>query len=178
MSSRRIWIGFMSAASLWLYACSAPPAPVPVVGFRPDVSALSGSWSGEYSSFATGRRGTIEFTLAAAADTAYGEILMLPMPLHYSPPNREGHGSTLAYPIPNVSSTIAIEFVLVADDSVTGRLESYQDPLTGDSLMTDFMGRLKGDRIAGSYVTRDLRTREVTSGEWEVRRRPVNDASP
>lgn len=40
-----------------------PSPPVPVQGTHDDLMALSGEWSGRYWSKATGRHGTIRFSL-------------------------------------------------------------------------------------------------------------------
>src|SRR5207249_10261723 len=64
--------------ALTLSACGASRSPVPLVGAATDVSALTGQWSGDYSSSESGRSGSIEFTLRAAGDTAFGDVVMVP----------------------------------------------------------------------------------------------------
>src|SRR5258706_9206535 len=61
-----------------LGACGASRSPVPLVGSSNDVSALAGEWSGDYSSAQSGRSGSISFTLRAAADSAFGDVVMIP----------------------------------------------------------------------------------------------------
>ena len=168
---RRSLIAFVApavvVASIVAAGCSTIPPPFPVVGPPPHVSALTGSWSGEYSSWSTRRHGAISFTLASGADTAYGDVWMLSKAERTAPAAaHEANGRR-----PETGRSIAIAFVLVSEDSLFGLLEPYDDPVSGSTLVTGFGGRLKGDRIVGSYTTRDMRTRELTTGEWEVRRR-------
>ena len=153
-------------------SCATMPPPFPVVGDPPQVSALSGAWNGEYSSRVTGRHGAINFSLAAGADTAFGDVLMLP-----SVPRRSrAMGETTTPARGEIPAAISIGFVLAAHDSVYGIMDPYPDPDSGSPLVTRFAGRRRGDRIEGRYLTQDQRTGEVTSGEWNVRR--VADRGP
>lgn len=142
------------------------PPPIPIVGDSRQVSVLIGSWSGEYSSWMTGRHGVIQFALAAESDTAYGDVLMLPR----APRSSAGNADRISSPRLESPLAIPVGFVLAAHDSVFGVLEPYQDPVSGRTLITRFAGRLRGDRIEGAYVTHDTGTDETTSGEWNVRR--------
>src|SRR5213596_3205344 len=63
---------------LTLTACGASRAPVPLVGASADVAALTGEWAGDYSSAESGRSGSISFTLRAAGDSAFGDVVMIP----------------------------------------------------------------------------------------------------
>src|SRR5438552_2534469 len=63
---------------LALSACAASRSPVPLVGTSTDVGALTGEWAGEYSSSESGRSGSISFTLRAAGDSAFGDVVMIP----------------------------------------------------------------------------------------------------
>src|SRR5437762_6254308 len=63
---------------LALTACGASRSPVPLVGPSADVGALTGEWSGDYSSAESGRAGSIKFTLRAAGDSAFGDVVMVP----------------------------------------------------------------------------------------------------
>src|SRR2546422_1695111 len=63
---------------LALTACGASRAPVPLVGASADIGALTGEWAGDYSSAESGRSGSISFTLRAAGDTAFGDVVMVP----------------------------------------------------------------------------------------------------
>ena len=57
-----------------MVACA--PNPVPVLGTRTDIAALTGEWVGTYTSGESGREGSIVFQLEAGADTAQGDVMM------------------------------------------------------------------------------------------------------
>lgn len=156
-----------AALALVAASCATMPPPVPVIGATHDVAALAGTWSGEYWSPVTGRSGSITFTLAAEADTAFGEVLMLPSrQSHTTTPS--GHGG----PPSQMPRTLSIAFVRAAHDSVFGYLDPYEDAECECLLLTKFVGRLDGGAITGRYVTRNTRTSETTTGEWSVHRKP------
>ena len=144
--------------------CASAPPPVPILGARPDVAALAGTWAGDYWSPATGRSGSITFDLAAGADTAFGDVLMMPSRLPHATASHDG-------PRAGQPEALRIAFVRAARDSVFGYLDFYLDPECGCVLMTKFAGRLEGDEIRGRYLTRNTQTSEITSGEWNVRRK-------
>src|SRR2546426_6728817 len=169
MSSRTpILIPMLAALS----ACTpTPPPPVPMAGTAGDVAALAGQWEGSYSSAATGRSGSISFTLSASSDSAFGEVIMIPRgwgrPLQAW--DRQG-GADAAGAQPR-SAVLTINFVRVASGRVTGTLAPYPDPETGAQLFTTFEGRLDDDTIEGSYTTRGAGSRDPQTGQWKVMRR-------
>src|SRR5881394_3067730 len=65
-------------ATLGLCGCATNQPPVPLVGRAADIAALAGEWVGEYSSNESGRSGSISFTLRAASDSAFGDVVMIP----------------------------------------------------------------------------------------------------
>ena len=73
------YAGGAPVLALALAACASSQTPVPVVGARADVAALAGRWDGSYSSSTTGRSGSISFTLTARGDSAYGDVVMIPV---------------------------------------------------------------------------------------------------
>src|ERR1044071_4399138 len=66
------------ALAALLAGCRYQPSPVPLIASAGDISALSGDWSGEYSSVQSGRSGSMTFTIRAGSDTAFGDVLMTP----------------------------------------------------------------------------------------------------
>jgi hypothetical protein len=156
-------------------ACrAATPAAVPVLAPADALAALAGRWEGEYSSPSTGRSGSIVFTLAAGRDTAYGDVVMVPAgstaPL--APATRAAVGAPTVVTRPTPQG-LTIRFVRVSGDSVTGVLEPYSAPDCGCVLTTTFMGRLEGDRIAGTFETRGDPQAPTAQqgGRWSVTRR-------
>jgi len=161
-----------AALAALVTACSAAHQPrVPMAGTAGDVAALAGRWEGSYSSAATGRSGSISFTLSASKDSAFGDVIMIPRgwgrPLQAW--DRQGAaGGAAAQPR---SAVLTINFVRVASGRVTGTLAPYADPETGAQLFTTFEGRLDGDTIEGSYTTRGGGSGDAQTGQWKVTRR-------
>jgi hypothetical protein len=158
----------LAAATLALAACAANPTPVPVVGPSADIAALTGEWVGDYSSTESGRSGSINFTLRAAGDSAFGDVVMIPAgwgrPL--APWRGEMAATPTQHPQPEV---LTINFVRVEQRQVNGTLAPYADPQTGARLVTTFSGALAGNIIEGTYTTR-LPSGETQMGRWRVMR--------
>lgn len=162
---RRAWwlIGVLLGGTI--AACRPPELPVPVSG---DVLMLAGRWEGEYGSRESGRAGSIVFTLAAGADTAHGDVLMVPREWEVPP---GGVAMRSGGPAPQA---IPIRFVRAADRRVEGQLAAYRDPDCGCLLTTIFQGRLTGpDRIEGTFVSLHGDSGKEVRGWWRAtRRRP------
>lgn len=149
------------------FACAGPAMPVPVSG---DIARLTGQWTGEYRSPASGRVGSIVFTLEAGKDTARGDVIMIPADLGHSvgmvegmPPGVPG-GETLR------SRLLTISFVQVTATRVEGRLDPYRDPECGCELITAFTGTLTGDLLEGTFRSYHKETGQVVTGTWRVKR--------
>ena len=152
-------------------ACATPPqTPVPLGGTPRDVIALAGRWEGAYSSAATGRSGSISFTLAARGDSAFGDVIMIPRGFG-QPLQAWDHGAAPAGATPPRSAVLTISFVRVAQGRVTGTLAPYADPETGAQLSTTFEGRRRGDAIESTFTTRSAGATETQTGQWKVTRR-------
>ncbi len=157
--------------ALALSACGASRSPVPLVGAATDVSALMGEWAGDYSSAESGRSGSISFTLRAAGDSAFGDVVMIPSawgrPLvPYRQENAAGAGTNQQ----PAATVLTIRFVRVEHGHVSGTLDPYADPQTGARLLTTFSGELNGKTITGTYTTR-LPSGDTQTGRWTVQRR-------
>lgn len=170
MRSRIARNGFPLAALL--VACGpAPQAPVPIVGAAPEVRALAGQWEGSYSSAATGRSGSVSFTLTASGDSAFGDVIMVPRgwgrPLRAWDRTERG-AAPEAQPS---SQVLTINFVRIAGGRVNGTLAPYADPETGAKLFTRFDGQLDRDTIEGAYTTTVAGSATSQTGQWKVTRR-------
>jgi hypothetical protein len=155
---------------LMLSACGASRSPVPLVGASIDVSALTGEWAGDYSSAESGRSGSISFTLRAAGDSAFGDVVMIPSALGRPlMPYRE-NAAGVAGNQQSASTVLTIRFVRVERSHVSGTLDPYADPQTGARLLTTFSGELNGTTITGTYTTR-LASGDTQTGRWTVQRR-------
>jgi hypothetical protein len=151
-----------------LSACAASRPPVPLVGASTDVSALTGEWAGDYSSAESGRSGSISFTLRAAGDSAFGDVIMIPAALGrpLMPWRDQNVGGNQA----PEATVLTIRFVRVQQGHVNGTLDPYADPQTGARLLTTFTGEVNGNTIAGTYTTR-LPSGDTQTGRWTVQRR-------
>jgi len=145
-------------------ACAFRGAPVPVTG---DARLLAGDWEGSYVSRETGRSGSIVFHLVAGADSAHGDVLMIPaqpvdLRLPTAPEVEQLYGRQ--------TRVLTISFVRCTAAEVSGRLDPYEDPETGERVTTTFEGRLKGNTLTGSFVTL-YQGGARAAGTWSVRRR-------
>ena len=138
-----------AVAALLVAACAANPSPVHVVGAMSEMAVLTGQWTGEYSSFESGRSGSISFTLKAGTDTAFGDVVMVPRAL--APATSEPRSAVGA--IPSTPQLLSIAFVRVATNVVSGTLEPYKSPDCGCTLTTGFRGTINGNRIEGTFTT-------------------------
>ena len=158
------WTLLALATSL---ACaSGLPETVPLVGAPGDVSSLVGEWSGEYDGGASGRSGSIVFVLRSAADTARGDVMMIPR-TSGDQPSAESQRAPLAL---RSSQVLRIAFVRVADSTVTGTLDPYTDPNCKCAVQTTFTGTLRGNTIEGTFVTRGAQLPSEQTGRWKVTR--------
>ena len=157
--------------ALFLACTAARQTPVPLVGAARDVAALEGQWDGSYSSAATGRSGSISFTLTATGDSAFGDVVMIPRGFG-RPLQAWSNAAAPAGVAPPRPAVLTINFVRVAEGRVTGTLAPYADPETGVQLFTAFEGQLRGDVIEGTYTTRAGRGGgDSQTGEWKVTRK-------
>ena len=149
--------------------CSLNPPPAPISGDADTIGFLAGEWTGVYESDDTGRVGDIFFRLTAGADTAQGEVLMASRPGRHDLPEPEPGQPEMTSTRP--PPVLSIEFIRAGGPWVYGALETYADPLTGQSLETTFTGRIvEGDRIMGQFKTSPVGSSVTSIGTWSVRR--------
>jgi len=153
------------AALLLGLGCTYQGTPVPVAG---DTNLLAGEWDGTYVSQETGRSGSIVFHLKAGTDSAYGDVLMIPTQADYSRPPTLPESPQ---PFRKLGRVLTISFVQCEGGEVTGRLDPYEDPDTGERIYTTFEGRLKGNTFKGTFVTLYPTSGHRTAGKWSVERK-------
>ena len=154
-----------------LLAChSAPSHPVPLIGSPGDIGLLAGEWDGSYEADDGSRSGSIDFHLKAGADTAMGDVLMVPR--DWGRPLEPYDRQAGVVPNPPPARTVGITFVRVQGDSVSGRMDPIRDPVCGCRLLTVFRGRLKGNRLRGRYETLHEESGNTVKGKWEAERKP------
>ena len=145
--------------------------PIPVRGSPADIAAIAGEWDGTYESDDGQRRGSIDFHLQAAQDTAFGDAVMIPQGLDRPLQAQNGRpGVTTGADVPR---PLVIRFVHVAKGEVTGEVESYYDPSCECRKITSFRGRMKGNTLKGRYRAYRELGGLPDEGEWRVERKPA-----
>ena len=153
--------------------CEWKRTPVPIISDTGSTGLLVGSWSGEYSSKETGRRGSISFELASEKDTAYCDVFMIPaVQAHKIAVQPTNQTPVIQQPTP--AEPLKIRFVRLGDGRITGTLEPYTDPDCACSVSTTFAGRFTdANRIEGTYVTTGRALSQSTGGRWKVTRKTL-----
>lgn len=152
-------------------ACHVPPrsGPIPVEGPRGDLSALAGTWTGQYWSEVSGRRGTVRFRLRTGADTAYGEVEMTFSPaLHLYGDDETADPALRREPCTAIDITV----VRIEQRKIRGILAPYWDPDCDCRARTIFEGELADDHIAGVFTSRRDADSIPVTGSWFANRRP------
>jgi len=163
-------LGLVALACVSL-ACASKPTPVVVTGDAGDRASLAGKWSGEYTSSATGRSGSIVFNLSPSGDAANGDVVMIPRGygkalVPYGNATTAAGGTVSAAPI---SQVLTIKLVRVSGNMVSGVLDAYRDPECDCPVVTTFTGTLNGDTIEGTFSTSGSSNTPQT-GTWRVKR--------
>jgi hypothetical protein len=158
------------ALATLLGGCRYQPTPVPLLGAPADISALAGTWTGEYESRDSGRSGTFTFAITAGKDTAFGDVVMVPragqpftaadLTTHL----RSGHSASL--------EVLRVTFVRVIGGMVEGTLEPYVAPDCQCVVSTVFQGVAKGNVISGDYVTHGAMGLRQ-QGTWSAQRQVI-----
>jgi len=152
--------------------CASKPTPVTVAGGASDRASLAGRWTGEYTSPATGRSGSIVFNLSPSGDAASGDVVMVPRGLDRPlTPYSAGNTGASGVQTPQTSQVLTIKLVRVSGDTVSGVLDAYRDPTCDCPVVTTFTGTLNGDTIDGTFTTRGSQAAGPQSGTWRVTRK-------
>jgi len=159
-----------AAMAMVVAACASTQEPrVPVSISPADLSKLGGEWAGEYTSPATGRSGSIVFHLTATADSAHGDVVMVPRgmqaPLRPAATGAGSAGQPAAEP-----RELTIRFVRFEGERVSGMMDPYTDPGCNCPVITRFEGTVRGDRIEGTFTTRGGPAANPVTGTWSVER--------
>lgn len=141
-----------------------PSAPVPVEGASAE---LAGIWRGTYESRDTGRFGDVVFALSADADSAVGEVVMVPRGRTVTVLQDGDRWRWTGATRPEV---LTVRFVRFRGGTLRGALDPYRDPDCGCELETTFDGEIEGDTIRGRFETRASGDHDA-EGTWEVTRR-------
>jgi hypothetical protein len=160
-------------AVLALGACQSERAAIPIVSEPEHLASLVGDWHGEYASPATGRSGSIVFYLGRGDDHAHGDVLMIPRSL--SAADRALDRSAAAG-VRSGPQILTIRFVQEKDGHVSGALDRYRDPDCGCEVQTTFTGKIRGNRMDGTFVSLSGRPGVGRSTGWwsVIRRKPAS----
>lgn len=164
---KAVAIAVLAACTLMVGACATTQSPVPVAGDATNLGRLAGEWGGEYQG--PSRSGSIVFKLAAGADTAFGDVVMIPRERRESRLPQQDPSAGLA--TPRSVEVLRIAFVRAADGGLSGRLAPYRDPDCDCILNTRFEGRFRGDAIEGTFTSTPEGGGTTQSGTWKVSRR-------
>lgn len=155
------------ASAVLLAGCHFRANPVPIIGERTSIAALAGTWSGAYHGTASGRTGSIVFTIRVSADSAFGDVLMETPP--GVSPIQATDDPTVHRTHASASRALAIKFVEIAGGNVEGALEPYIAPDCDCVVTTTFTGSVRADTVRGTFVTRG-RLMNPQTGVWSVTR--------
>jgi len=157
----------IAAAALLVGGCHYRPTPVPMSGDRSTIKTLAGTWIGTYAGTDSRRTGSITFTIQVTGDSAFGDVLMQAPPgvaVIQSADTPEIHRTHA-----RSSQLLAVRFVDIYGGDVEGALEPYIAPDCDCTVTTRFAGRVFGDTIRGSFVTRG-RLMATQTGVWAIAR--------
>jgi hypothetical protein len=155
-----------SLLTVFAIGCRTQAVPVHVEGDPVSIAWLAGSWTGEYHGGNAARSGSLDFTLRRGTDSLYGDVTMVGssgQPLRPADP-MDVHRSHVQAP-----QRLRIDFVAVHADVVQGNLEPYVSSDCECIVVTTFVGQVRGDDIAGMFVTQNA-GHVIAEGRWEMHR--------
>lgn len=162
------------AAVLWVAVggCAAAHPPVPVLA-EPGTPDLGGVWEGTYESRETGRVGDVHLALSAAADSAVGEVVMVPRGASVTVEPSDDRPGASRWRWEGVArpQVLTIRFVHLRGAEVAGELDPYRDPDCGCLLRTTFRGEVEGDAVFGTFATEAQDPYHDAEGTWHAVRR-------
>jgi hypothetical protein len=151
--------------------CAYNPPPIPVIAPEPqNLVTLEGDWTGDFEALSNERAGTIAFKLGPGADTAFGEVVMIPR--NYAAQRMASDiPGTRPSAMPVLPVGLSVSFVRLSGGYLAGELEPYVDPDIGCLVRTTFTGSFRNAAtLAGEYVTKDENGYVLHRGQWLVRK--------
>ena len=106
------------------------------------------------------------FTLAPGRDTATGDVMMVPANIEpaTTTPRKDD-------PLLRTPRILKISFVRCEGTEVTGWLDPYPDPDTGEKTSTTFDGIIKGNKLKGTFVSYLELSGKRRIGKWVMTRK-------
>ena len=150
--------------------CAYHPPPVALDAGPAEWRAMVGTWRGSYSTAAGGRRGLIDFTLAAGDHEAFGDVLMIAAGAdeRYNPVNDGGRGEGV--PEREHSAVLTIRFIRASDGRLMGVMAPYWDPDRRCEATATFHGAIGDGRMDGTFTSLCADGVHALRGRWSVTR--------
>ena len=169
-------IATTAALAVVASGCAVTHTPVPVLA-EPGTPDLGGVWEGTYESRETGRVGDVYLALSADADSAQGEVVMVPRGGTVSVTPSDGRPGATRWRWEGVAraQVLTIRFVHLMGGEVVGELDPYRDPDCGCLLRTTFRGEVEGDAVHGTFATEAEEPYHDAEGTWHAVRRADPD---
>ena len=169
---KRLLISALVPLAVVASGCALTHTPVPVLA-EPGTPNLDGIWEGTYESRQTGRVGDVYLALSAEADSAVGEVVMVPRreTITVYPSDTRPGATRWRWEGVARSQVLTIRFVHLMGGDVVGELDPYRDPVCGCLLRTTFRGEVEGDTVSGTFATEAEQPLHDAEGTWHAVRR-------
>lgn len=156
----------VAVAAIAVGCRTIPEPPVQLQGDPVSIAALAGSWTGDFWGGPSGLGGSMSFTLHGGTAGLQGDVRL-------DDPRQQQNGFARKIDGPGVRTQAVerfhIRLVAVEGDDVGAVLEPYVGADCGCLVTTTFVGRVIGDRITGTYLTR-AGGRVLAQGSWQMTR--------
>ena len=170
----RPWGRRVAAGALWLAVvtsmagCAYRPRPVVLEAGPREWRAMVGTWRGSYSTADPGRHGLIDFTLAAGADQAFGDVLMTIAGRRdrYTAVHDETRWN--GTPGAVYSDVLTIQFIRASDGGLRGVMTPYWDPERACEATATFYGAIGDGRMDGTFTSLCADGVHAVRGTWSV----------
>jgi hypothetical protein len=134
---------------------------VAIEGTSRDIRRIAGTWQGAFENPRVNRTGTLVFLLPVDRDTAQASVTFAGPAVPFSCADFTHPEQPPPRPV-----VLRIGRLAIADGSVAGWLEPYQDSERACSVDTWFQGRLRGDTLRGTFFSHPTATDTVLAGSW------------
>jgi hypothetical protein len=150
-------------------ACATKTPGIELTASDFDLNPLVGVWRGNYSNPATGRAGTIAFSLRAGESFASGNVVMIPK----ADSLLTSEEREMVSDVPSAGrSVLSMKFIRKEGGTLHGTLDPYRAPDCDCLVNTTFEGSFTdANTIQGTFtVVPSKAGSTITSGTWKVMR--------
>jgi hypothetical protein len=160
----------LGAVLLAAAGCAYHPRPVVLEAGPVEWRAMVGTWRGSYSTAAAGRRGLIDFTLAAGDREAFGDVLMITAGTYGRDNAFRDDAVRDGAPGQEHSTVLTIRFIRASDGRLMGVTAPYWDRDRGCEATATFYGAIGDGRMAGTFTSLCADGAHALRGHWSVTR--------